>query len=123
MIKPADRGGNIVIMNKQNYIQEGLRQLSDSNHHEILEEDPTPTYNTQIYQVLQQAKNLNITDDKMKKTLYNKSPRTPNFYMLPKIHKQNNPGRPIVNGIGSIREKISAYVDQQIRHLVPRMTK
>ena len=38
--------------------------------------------------------------------------------MLPKIHKQNNPGRPIVNGIGSIREKISAYVDQQIRHLV-----
>ena len=39
--------------------------------------------------------------------------------MLPKIHKPNNPGRPIVNGIGSITEKISAYVDQEIRHLVP----
>ena len=45
--------------------------------------------------------------------------RTLNFYMLPKIHKPNNPGRPIVNGIGSITEKISAYVDQEIRHLVP----
>ena len=41
--------------------------------------------------------------------------------MLPKIHKPNNPGRPIVNGIGSITEKISAYVDQQIRHLFPRI--
>ena len=118
VIKPADKGGNIVIINKQDYIQEGLRQLSDSNHYEILEEDPTQTYNNQIYQVLQQATNLNIIDDKMKKTLYNKAPRTPHFYMLPKIHKQNNPGRPIVNGIGSITEKISVYVEQQIRHLV-----
>ena len=121
VIKPADKGGNIVIMNKQDCIQEGLRQLSDSNHYEILEEDPTHTYNNQIYQVLQQATNLNIIDDKMKKTLYNKAPRTSNFYMLPKIHKQNKPGRPTVNGIGSITEKISAYVDQQIRHLVPRI--
>ena len=56
-------------MNKQDYIQEGLRQLSDSNHYEILEEDPIQNYNNQIYQVLQQATNLNIIDDKMKKTL------------------------------------------------------
>ena len=41
--------------------------------------------------------------------------------MLSKIHKPNNPGRPIVNGIGSITEKITAYVDQQIKHLVPRI--
>ena len=41
--------------------------------------------------------------------------------MLPKIHKTGNPGRPIVNGKGSITEKISAYVDQEIRHLVPRI--
>ena len=119
VIKAADKGGNIVIMNKEDYIQEGLRQLSDSNHFEILEEDPTQNYNNQIHQVLQQAANLNIIDDKMRKILYNKVPRTPNVYMLPKIHKRNNPGRPIVNGFGSIKEKISAYVDHEIRHLVP----
>ena len=119
VIKPADKGGNIVIMNKEDYIQEGLRQLSDSNHYEILEEDPTQNYNNQIYQVLQQAANLNIIDDKMRKILYNKAPRIPNFYMLPKIHKPNNPGRPIVNGIRSITEKISAYVDQEVKHLLP----
>ena len=57
----------------------------------------------------------------MKNTLHNIAPRTPNFYMLPKTHKAGNPGRPIVNGIGSITENISAYVDQEIRHLVPRI--
>ena len=79
MIKPADKGGNIVIMNREDYIKEGLRQLSDNNHYEMLEEDPTQNYNNQIYQVLQQATNLDIIDDKMKKTLYNKTPRVPNY--------------------------------------------
>ena len=41
--------------------------------------------------------------------------------MLPKIHKTGNPGRPIVKGIGSITEKISAYIDDEIRQLVPRI--
>ena len=118
--KPADKGGNIVIMNKEDCIKEGLRQLSDNNHYEILKQDPTQNYSNQIYGILQQAANLDI-DDKMNKTLYNKAPRTPYFYMLPKIHKPNNSGRPIGNGIGSITETISVYVDQESRHLVPRI--
>ena len=70
IIKPADKGGNIVIMNKEDYIHEGLRQLSDHNFYEELEEDPTKNYNNQIYQALHQAANLNIIDDKMKKKHY-----------------------------------------------------
>ena len=84
VIKPADKGGNIVIMNKQDYIQEGLRQLSNSNHYEILEEDPTKEYDNQIHQVLQQSANLNITDDKTMKTLYKKSQWTPTFICYPR---------------------------------------
>ena len=68
-------------MNKQDYIQEGLRQLSNSNYYEILNEDPTQEYNNQIHQVLQQAVNLNIIDDKAMMTLYNKSPMNPKFFI------------------------------------------
>ena len=39
-------------MNKQDYLWEGLRQLSNSSHYEILEEDPTQAYNNQIHQVI-----------------------------------------------------------------------
>ena len=31
--------------------------------------------------------------------------RTPVFYMLPKIHKTNNPGRPVVSSVNSHTEK------------------
>ena len=43
------------------------------------------------------------------------------FYLLPKIRKANNPGRPIVNSIGSVTEKISAFVDKHLRKFTPRI--
>ena len=38
IIKPADKGGAIVILNKEDYIKEGMRQLSNTNHYKELEE-------------------------------------------------------------------------------------
>ena len=38
--------------------------------------------------------------------------RTPIFYMLPKIHKLNNPGRPVICSVNSHTEKLSAYVEE-----------
>ena len=49
--------------------------------------------------------------------LKTKHPRTPIFYMLPKIHKQNNPGRPIVSQTNSPTERISQFVDSIIKPL------
>ena len=43
--------------------------------------------------------------------------RTPIFYMLPKIHKPNNPGRPVISSVNSHTEKLSAYVDEFLRPL------
>ncbi|XP_068697256.1 uncharacterized protein [Montipora foliosa] len=43
------------------------------------------------------------------------------FYLLPKIHKQGCPGRPVISGCGTLTEKISAFVDQNVRPLVPEI--
>ena len=120
VIKPADKGGSIVIMNTTDYINEAERQLNNPDHYEKLQEDPTQKFNTHINNLINQAWKLNIIDD----TTYNnlqKNPRIPTIYLLPKIHKQNNPGRPILNGIGSVTEKISAYVDTFLRKFTPRI--
>ena len=47
--------------------------------------------------------------------------RTPVFYMLPKIHKTKNPGRPVVSSGNSHTEKISTYVDDYLRPLAERL--
>ena len=41
--------------------------------------------------------------------------------MLPKIHKVNNPGRPIVSSVNSHTEKLLAYVDEFSRPLSEKL--
>ena len=88
--------------------------------------DPTKELNERIKRKLEQGVKEGFRSLAEFDTLYNTEPRTSNFYTLPKIHKKNNLGRPIVNGIDSITEKISAYVDDNIKHfakLVPSYIK
>ena len=41
--------------------------------------------------------------------------------MLPKIHKANNPGRPVVSSVKSHTEKLSAYMDKYQRLLAAQL--
>ena len=121
VIKPADKGGSILIMNTTDYISEANRQLNNHDHYERLQEDPTQKLNIHINHLIDQAWRLNIIDESTYSNLQTKNPRIPTFFLLPKIHKKDNPGRPIVNGIGSVTEKISAYVDTFLRKCTPRI--
>ena len=120
VIKPADKGVSIVIMNTTDYTAEAERQ-QQLDHYEKLQEDPTQKLNTHIKNLITQAWRLHIIDDTTYNNLQTKNHRIPTFYLLPKIHKQNNPGRPIVNEIRLVTEKISAYVDTILRRFVLRI--
>ena len=39
------------------------------------------------------------------------------FYLMPKIHKLGCPSSPVILGCGTLIEKISAFVDQNVRPL------
>ena len=47
-IKPADKGGTVVVMNTTDYIAEAHRQLNDPNTYSQLADNPTQTYTDQI---------------------------------------------------------------------------
>jgi len=51
--------------------------------------------------------------------LVNSNPRAGRFFLLPKIHKKGCPGRLVISGCGTSTEKISEFVDSNIKHLVP----
>ena len=115
LIKPADKGGVTVIMNKEDYIIEGLWQLNNMNHYRRLGLDLTNEFNEQIWKTIEITYLTYIVTLYKAEILHIKSPRISNFYMLPKIHKENNPARPIINSMGSITEKISSYEDETLK--------
>jgi hypothetical protein len=49
------------------------------------------------------------------------NPRTSTFYLLPKIHKVGNPGRPIISTYNCPTERISSYIDDLLQPLVKRL--
>ena len=73
--------------------------------------------NNKILRTLKTAVHLEDITEEESIYLFRDNPQISNFYTLPKIHKKDNPGRPIVNSIGSITERLSEFVDENIKEL------
>ena len=111
VIKPADKGGATVILNAIDYVEEAKRQLDNETYYKKIESDFTSEHEQLINQCIDTYKNNGELEEEIAKLLKPVKSRTPIFYMLPKIHKVKNPGRPVVSSVNSHTEKLSAYVD------------
>ena len=110
VIKPADKGGAVVVWRADLYKEEALRQLSDTNFYSQVDKDLTPSNQKLVKETI----NSFIADGSLPptaKNLFVVTPRTSHIYFLPKIHKPNNPGRPIVSACSCPTELISNYLD------------
>jgi GIY-YIG catalytic domain len=120
IIKPSDKGGAIVLMDRTQYVAECLRQLQDTKYYKEL---TTPTFLEnipQINSILSDLLKLKIITSKQYSYLSAKTDCRPRlFYILPKIHKNVNvwpspfmpPGRPIISDCNSESYLISEYID------------
>ena len=123
VIKKADKGSAVVIQNRSDYNKEGLRQLSDRNFYRLQEENLTHIHNKLISEQVRNMQNAKEISQKTADYLILETPRTPNFYLLPQIHKNTlpPPGRPIVSAYGCPSERISQFVDHFIQPLVQKL--
>jgi hypothetical protein len=120
MILPADKGSTTVVLDKTDYLDEAHRQLSDRDTYKPLSENPIHQYNTELSKWLKiEGPQQKIPPDSIS-LLINNTPSTPQFYMLPKVHKDTfpPPGRPIVASCNSTTERISAFIDSHLQPLV-----
>ncbi|XP_063406271.1 uncharacterized protein LOC134690225 [Mytilus trossulus] len=102
-------------MDKANYIAEAERQLSDERFYKKLDYDPTSEFSSKIITALQTMHNDGHIDEDTIGYLKPVNAKPGRLYLLPKIHKVNNPGRPIVSANGHPTEKISEFVDFHLR--------
>ena len=117
VITKADKGGAVVINGVTEYIKEANRQLSDKNFYKKLTHNPTSEHAALVDNAIDNMKHRGALEEKTAKKLKTDNPKTPRLYFLPKIHKPNNPGRPVVSSIGCHTEKISHYVDHHLQPL------
>ena len=117
VIKAADKGGAFVVWSRPLYIAEANRQLSDGRFYERLDHDPLNENQNVVKTTITEM----IRDNKLPpsaKGLIVPTPQTSRFYLLPKIHKAGNNGRPIVSACCCPTENIASYLDQIMCPLV-----
>ena len=117
----ADKGGAVVILDVKDYIKEAYRQLSDENVYKHLRNDATLLHGELVNNAIVHLRNRNLISEKLANGLKVSDPRTPLFYLLPKIHKINNPGRPVVNSISCHTENIYQFVDYHLQPLAKKL--
>jgi hypothetical protein len=123
IVKAADKGGSLVVMNHEDYKEAILDMLKDEKFYREVNQDLNPGFEDGIAKCIDEMKKNNLINEKEADYLRNESPRTPTLYGLPKIHKDfiTFPSfRPIVSGCKSCCEHISNFVDF---HLKPLMKK
>ncbi len=111
VIKPADKGNAVVLMNKEDYPWEGKRQLEVKDHYKPLTAPMYPQTSLEIRNIVEEMCDKGVISGKQNNYLLGSgTPRPRRFYLLPKIHKDPEnwskafkipPGRPIVSDCDS----------------------
>ena len=120
IIKPADKGGQIVIQDRTNYILEATRQLNDPVYYRPLTDPLYLEIQTMVRLLIDQMRKKHLISAKQAHYLYGPDlPRARLFYLLPKIHKPPEnwtvpfvvpPGRPIVSDCGSESYHLAEFI-------------
>ena len=105
-------------MENTGYLDECYRQLNNPTFYEQQDTDLTHTIQKRVTEYVKRKLNDGLIDNKNKQYLLHKNPKPGCFYILPKIHQDNNPGRPIVPSNNHPTERISTFVDFHLKPLV-----
>ena len=122
LITRADKGGATVIWGIEEYLTEANSQLENTSFYKKLTFDPFQGYIRIINNSLDEMRSQNKIDAEAIEIL--KAPKNvkpARFYLLPKIHKKNNPGRPVVASTNCHTTKLSKYVDHFIQPLAKKV--
>ena len=105
IVTKGDKGGAVIILAIKDYIDEANRQLNDTNNQEQLDFDPTDLHTEKLKSEINNLKNENLL------TLTTAN----SLYLLSKIHKANNPGRPVISSVNCHTSRFSEFVDYYLQ--------
>ena len=124
IIKPADKGSAVVIRDRNVYLKEAEKQLSDRSTHletKVIEKDfNLVEQSNKMFENLQRKSLIQERERNYFKFNFKKATNLGKLYLLPKIHKglSNIPGRPVISNCGTPTEKVSEFLDHQLQPIM-----
>ena len=109
-------------MDRDKYVAEAMRQLNDTEVYISLRDDPTVDMIRKVNKRVEKLHNDgSISQSTLQYLIITNDATVGRFYLLPKILKKNCPERPVISGCNTPTEKISAFVDSQLKPLVSQI--
>ena len=116
-ITPADKGKCLVVMDKKDYIDQMETKLKDRNTYREIKEDPTDDIKKELATKLKEIHEAEEISYPTYMKLYPSKTQIPRMKGQPKIHKEGNPLREIVDSIGSVYKEVDKHIAKIIKPL------
>ena len=118
IITKADKDDAAVIVDVKDYIKGAEQQLNNTKNYKKRQEDQTATNMKLVNDTIERFKKQKLINEKVSERLKRNGPRTPNFYLRPKIHKEGNSDHLVVSSVNCHTANISNYVDYHLEPIV-----
>ena len=124
-MKQPEEGGNSLHLRIETTTSKTtwLKQKGNSIHKFLHQTGRQPTISPCRYQynTIRHFVKEKLLPEHIAKAVMVDNPKTARFYLSPKVHKINNPGRPITNAINSPTSSIAEFVDYQLQPMVQNL--
>ncbi|XP_052212148.1 uncharacterized protein LOC127831197 [Dreissena polymorpha] len=115
VIRPADKGSGIVIMDREDYVKKLKCEMSDSDTYVDVTDDKTRMVENKVKKVADTLYKKGSIDSDLKRYLISSGGTSGKLQGNPKLHKPGMHLRTIVNGRNHPTEKMAEIVENELR--------
>ena len=118
MIRPADKGSGIVILDKDDYIKKLHSEMEQSKSYEETDADIINETMKRIRKLVNKMHREGVINNELKQYLIPRYPTPCKLKGNPKLHKNNASLRTIVSGIDTPTEKFAEVAEHELNDFV-----
>lgn len=118
VIRPADKGSGIVVVDKDSYVQSLQKEMDDSDSYEATGNDQTEEIQKKVKRLVGRMHREGAISDDLKQYLTPRYSQKGKLKGNPKLHKPNAPYRTIVSGIGTPTERLAEVAEHELNEFV-----
>ena len=118
VIRPADKDSGVVVIDSKAYIQKLKEEVTGNKTYEETDGQGLARAEKMVKTMTRKMLKEGLISKDMKEYLVPKHPGSGKLRGNPKLHKQGNPYRTIVNGIGTVTERMAEISERELNDYV-----